>query len=369
MATIEIFRAGKHKDQSGATTNFSVADLEKTAAAYDPAKHESPGVVGHPTNNAPAYCWAKKLFVEGDTLKAEVDQVDPAFAEMVNAGRFKKISASFYKPDSADNPNPGVYSLRHIGFLGAQPPAVKGLKSASFSDVGDGVLEFGSQSMIVGLFWSMRDFMISQFGLDAADKALPKTLLTMTEDEARAADASEEQEAIDEATEQQMGYSEAERTRLAEIEAREQALAAKEAKIKADEEAAQTAAAAHARRLAFGEFLDPLVKDGKVLPVDADGWVEVLDLLSPAAALNFGEAGEIAPIDWVKSRLVALPVVVEYREVAADDLDFAEGMKKSSKEMTKKIQEYVEAQKQKGMACSYTEAFKAVTGRNPKGEM
>ena len=46
---------------------------------------------------------------------------------MVRAGRFKKVSASFYTPDSPHNPVPGVYYLRHVGFLGAQPPAVKGL--------------------------------------------------------------------------------------------------------------------------------------------------------------------------------------------------------------------------------------------------
>lgn len=360
MATIEIFRAGKHKDMSGKVSSFSVADLEATAAAYDPAKHESPGVVGHPTDNAPAYCWAKKLFVEGETLKAELDQVDPAFAEMVNAGRFKKISASFYKPDSSENPNPGVYSLRHIGFLGAQPPAVKGLKSASFSDSATDVLEFGSQTMLVSLFWSMRDFFIERFGLDAADKMFPSYMLSAAEDAAKAADESETKE---------LGYSEAEKTRLAEIEARELVITAKEAKIASDAAESEAQAVAHTRRLAFGEFLDPLIKSGKVLPADVGGWVEVLDLLSPAAALSFGEAGEIAPLDWVKSRLVAMPTLVEYREVAADDLDFAEKMKVTSKDMAKKIQDYVEAQKSKGMSCSFTEAYQAVTGKSPKGEM
>ncbi len=49
-------------------------------------------------------------------LSATPRQVDPAFAEMVEAGRFKKISASFYAPSASGNPVPGTYYLRHVGF-------------------------------------------------------------------------------------------------------------------------------------------------------------------------------------------------------------------------------------------------------------
>ena len=61
---------------------------------------------------------------------------------MVAAGAFKKISASFYSPSSPQNPVPGVYYLRHVGFLGAQPPAVKGLRNPAFADGEDGVISF-----------------------------------------------------------------------------------------------------------------------------------------------------------------------------------------------------------------------------------
>ncbi|MEI9885919.1 MAG: hypothetical protein WDN08_05345 [Rhizomicrobium sp.] len=82
-------------------------------------------MVGHPSSDAPAYGWAAGLKMDGDRLVADVDQLDPGFAEIVKAGRFKKISPSFYEPDGKGNPKPGAYYLRHIGFLGAQPPAVK----------------------------------------------------------------------------------------------------------------------------------------------------------------------------------------------------------------------------------------------------
>jgi hypothetical protein len=141
---LQIFRAGRHTAMSGATLAFSDVDLEATAAAYDPAKSEAPIVVGHPTTDGPAYGWVRSLSFADGRLEAEPHQVDPAFAELVEAGRFKKISASFFTPGAANNPVPGVYYLRHVGFLGAQPPAVKGLRSPSFdgADTDEGILSF-----------------------------------------------------------------------------------------------------------------------------------------------------------------------------------------------------------------------------------
>lgn len=136
---LHIFRAGRHTAQSGQSFEFSEAEVEGIAAAYDPALHEAPIVVGHPRTDAPAYGWVKSLRAEGAELFAEPDQVEPAFAEMVRAGRFKRISASFYAPKSAANPTPGTYYLKHVGFLGAQPPAVKGLKAAEFAEDAEAV--------------------------------------------------------------------------------------------------------------------------------------------------------------------------------------------------------------------------------------
>ncbi len=133
LKTIAIFRTGTHTAMNGETLDFTATDLAAMVAAYDVGRHEAPLVVGHPATNAPAYGWVKNVLLDGEVLYAEIHQVDPGFAEMVNAGRFKKISASFYIPESPNNPHPGVYSLRHVGFLGAQPPAIKGLPDAVFN--------------------------------------------------------------------------------------------------------------------------------------------------------------------------------------------------------------------------------------------
>jgi hypothetical protein len=46
---------------SGQALAFSESDLQATVAAYDPAKHEAPLVVGHPTHDMPAYGWVQRF--------------------------------------------------------------------------------------------------------------------------------------------------------------------------------------------------------------------------------------------------------------------------------------------------------------------
>src|SRR3569833_1639327 len=144
---IHIFRAGRRQAMDGRVLEFSDADLAASAAAYDPALHEAPLVIGHPATAAPAHGWVSKLLADGADLSAVPQQVTPAFAESVQRGEYKKISASFYLPGSPANHVTGVYYLSHAGFLGAQPPAVKGLRLVSFagSDSDACTIEFAAQ--------------------------------------------------------------------------------------------------------------------------------------------------------------------------------------------------------------------------------
>lgn len=151
---IQIFKAGRRTATNGKTVNFSEADIAGMARAYRPGVHEAPVVIGHPKSDDPALGWTKALHARGGDLFASVDQLDLSFAEGVRAGKWKKVSASFYEPDSKNNPCPGTYYLRHIGFLGAQPPAVKGLEAVNFAE-GDTAelcltLEFAEGEVSVG---------------------------------------------------------------------------------------------------------------------------------------------------------------------------------------------------------------------------
>lgn len=141
---IEIFRAGTHVDNAGNTRVFSVADVQSMAAVYNPQRHEAPMVLGHPEHDLPAQGWVKGLQATADgRLLMQASKVDPEFAQSVQSGRYKKRSASFYPPSAQGNPAPGQWYLRHVGWLGAQPPAVKGLSDVQFgAGAGNGLVVF-----------------------------------------------------------------------------------------------------------------------------------------------------------------------------------------------------------------------------------
>ena len=121
---IEIFRTGTHTSSNGKKKSWSKDDLDKMVSSYDTADHEAPIVIGHPKSNAPAFGWLDGMKRSGAKLLGRFKQVAPEFGEMVEAGRFKKRSISVY-PDG---------TIRHVGFLGAQPPAVKGLRDIAFEE-------------------------------------------------------------------------------------------------------------------------------------------------------------------------------------------------------------------------------------------
>ena len=125
MKPIKIFKVGKHTSMQGIVKDYTRDMLATCVAAYNPQTHEAPLVVGHPKTEDPAMGWVDHLELsDDDYLLAYPKQVPAEFAESVNAGKHNKVSASFYLPDSPANPTPGKLYLRHVGFLGAQPPAV-----------------------------------------------------------------------------------------------------------------------------------------------------------------------------------------------------------------------------------------------------
>lgn len=121
-----IFQGGKQTDSQGRVHDGN-ALIDKAISAFNPHIHEPPIVVGHPKSNAPAFGWVSALKKAGNTLYAKIKDVAPEFENLVKKGLFKKRSASFY--------NDGT--LRHVGFLGAMPPAIKGLADLKFNEGGE----------------------------------------------------------------------------------------------------------------------------------------------------------------------------------------------------------------------------------------
>jgi hypothetical protein len=130
---VEVFKVGTQTDSEGRTHQVTSDFLDQVVTHYDPALHESPAVIGHPKDNAPAYGWVNGLRVIDGILQVQFKDVDPSFEQIVQRGYFKKRSASFYV-DPATAPGGRAPYLRHVGFLGAQPPAVKGLRDIKFTE-------------------------------------------------------------------------------------------------------------------------------------------------------------------------------------------------------------------------------------------
>lgn len=166
LQPIEVIRAGTHVPMSGKPVTITLQMLQQAAASYDPSKHEAPVVIGHPMTDHPAYGWVERLAVEGESLFATLRNVDPEFAALVRAGRYKKVSGSFWMESAKGNPTPGMFSLRHVGFLGAAPPAVKGMRDPEFTGCLDGdILVFADQAALdlqAGIERAMSRFAASQ---------------------------------------------------------------------------------------------------------------------------------------------------------------------------------------------------------------
>jgi hypothetical protein len=140
---IQIFRAGTYGEKG----KFTEADLDRVVANYNPDLHEAPAVVGHPKDNLPAFGWTRQLKRDGQLLLAKFSQVNPAFEKAVDDGLYKKRSAAFYLDDQGR-----ITNLRHVGFLGAMPPDVKGLEDLNlkFEDNGRKFTEvdFGEEAVV-----------------------------------------------------------------------------------------------------------------------------------------------------------------------------------------------------------------------------
>jgi hypothetical protein len=359
---VELFRAGTHTDANGRRVTITREDLAAIARRYDPALHEAPVVIGHPGDDAPAYGWVERLELEGDVLVGRLAQVEPQFAELVRAGRFKKVSIALYGPEAPNNPAAGGWYLRHVGFLGAQPPAVKGLRSAHFSGTADGVFVFAeswTMSLAAGLFRRLREFLIGQFGQDAADKALPADTIAMIA-EAPAAEPMREPAPASSTAFTETDTEEpamATEDRSAEFAERERTLAAREAEL-ARLQAEIDRREREARAADDARFLDGLVREAR-LPLEARPLAaSLLAQLDAATTVEFGEAGKLTPHAALRALLARLPARVAFGEHAAGDGPVAADGSVSS--ITAAADALIKSRADAGQTITFREAVRLV---------
>lgn len=381
MSQIEIFKAGKQTSSSGRVVELTVDDLQKIADNYNEKvaeggdTYKAPLVIGHPTAEAPAYGWAASLSVDraAGLLLATTERVDEGLKGLVAEGKYTRVSASLYTPDSPHSPVKDGFFLRHIGFLGAMAPAVKGLKAVSFSDADAGVLSFGDdEAKAATVLQRLVSFVAKQFGKDQADAILfgeptapvaepaaepvvkaPAVEVPAVEAPAAAAVVADTPAADAPATETPAVETPAveasaaaepvvaavvaepaaepavvavetpvvqEAALVAEPAAavpatdfaeREAAFAAREAEL-AQREAA-------ARDAEIESFAESLITAGRVLPVSKSAVTTLFKTLGQVGSVDFAEGEQKPAAELFKDLLNSLPKVVEFKEIASEE--------------------------------------------------
>ena len=322
---IHLARAGRYRDAHGRAVALDAATLKELAEAYDAAAFKAPLVLGHPADGAPAYGWIEKLTVDGDDLYGEAGEVAPDLAEAVRAGRYRNVSISYWPKGHAQSPKTAAAALRHVGVLGAQAPAIKGLTplalAAELSDgLGDaaGVVELGSMREREG--WlslrafarGVREWIIQSAGAEEADRVAPSWLI---DDFGRAAEADEpdprapafsdrEPPFNDPSKETPMSGAAAQKTdeqKAVELAEREAKVAAREATLAAAEQAAAKAAedaAKAARKTEALAFADALIAKGVLAPAGREVIADVHGRLAAAEApLEFADGTKKPALD------------------------------------------------------------------------
>lgn len=362
---IEIASPGKRRALNGAEFEFTPAILAELAE-YDPAVFEAPIVLGHPKLDDPAFGWLGSASIDpaSGKLTGVPSTLAPEFAEAVQARRYSKISPAIYLPDSPNNPRPGKHTLKHIGFFGAHAVADKGLRPYQFAADEAGVLAFGDweDGMVATLFRNVREWLLTQFGPDTADKVVPGHAVDFLQQSAAQEQCCDDQPPSDglQAFAQTQARPRAKATMSAATQPanfaeREAAIARREAELNAKEHAAEQ------RRCL--DFAEKLSEEGRLLPRDKAGFAAFMASIPSAGAapLEFGEgdaAQSIAPSAWFEAFAKALPKRVDFGEF--DPVADGEAAPPSDQEIARRARAYKADQEGKGIYLSFAEAVDGV---------
>jgi hypothetical protein len=189
-----ILRTGTFTDRNKQTVSITKEDLDGIVEKYNPSKSKANFVIEHPSFDEIGFGHPGKLKRVGDVLLALPEKVNEKFKSMVNSGKLPHRSVTLSKADK---------TLKNISFLPPKvKPAVSGLggyefaspaddemlfefEAASeewnFASVDDNDIEFAQYEVsrwpfnsIERMFRRFKNFIITEKGLDTADKMFPE---------------------------------------------------------------------------------------------------------------------------------------------------------------------------------------------------
>lgn len=335
---VEVFRVGKQTDSAGNTDEWTKSDLDKIVSNYNTGKHEAPVVIGHPKENAPAFGWVEELKADGNMLYAKFKQLIPEFVDAVSQGLYKKRSISLY-PD---------LTLRHVGFLGAMPPAVKGLAD----------IKFNANEELINI--DFEENLNSDTKEDIIDNSTKTEIKDLRDTSKGDKKVSEDLKKQKEELEKKLEKAFSENQKLAEKveEAQKKSNFAEEAEGRLKQIEAQLEAEKRKNRIAeFKEYVNKLHNDGKIVTDTQNVVIDLMEALNGVGNFNFSDGSKPA-LDKFKTYLEAQPQLV----------NFNEELVKKDKRTTKTADEQLNAlalDKAKEKNISFSEAMGLAQLANP----
>lgn len=312
MKWCEVFKAGKHTDANGNTKDWSTEDLDKIVAKFNEKKPQVPCVIGHPKVDNPAYGWVENFKREGQSLYAAYKSVVPQFAEWVNNGLYPNRSISLYED----------LTPRHIGFLGAVPPAVKGLEPYQFSEDDNCIIyEFAEARDykfldIAEILSRLRDFLIEKYDLDTADKIISayriedlKRIDTQDKEAVLAYCEPLEKEKILKkidtaaADNQTNDYAEVQKV----VEEKENEIT----KLRQELENER----AEKRKAEYTQFAEDLIRSGNITPAQKNVVIDLLEVCTQSGSYDFAEGDDKSVLNQFKALLKDCKQI-EFAEIA-----------------------------------------------------
>jgi len=324
----EVFAAGTHTASDGSSHTFTGQDVERIASVYNSqSDHEAPIVIGHPKTDDPAYGWIDKVKAEGGKLYAKFKDTAAEFVDLVKAGRFKKKSIKL---------NKGL--LVHVGFLGAVPPAVSGLKNASFAaEVSGECFEFASEDIrataLQRILRSLRDFVIDKYDVETADRILPAWDIDYLVEPKVQPEFSEPEGVI---MGKEIDAQIAELTKkLEQSEAQNQTFASQVDTLKEENASLKKAVGDlsqsilaiqdESRQKEFSAFVDGLIGEGRVAPAERETCIVCMNSLANSGEAEFADGQKKSRLDAYKEQLKNRPVMLEFGDVAKNGQQSRQG--------------------------------------------
>lgn len=308
---VPIFKTGAHTSSNGFSKNWTEQDLDRIVETYNaqPAesRHDAPAVIGHPKSDGPAYGFFEKLKREGELLYGELRDAKTEFIDWVKAGHYRKVSP---KIDSN-------FLLKHVGWLGAQPPAVKGLPEFSFSNA--------DQGEAWDIEFSEGDSLNDDQNMNGTQKKREGSTNEQDGTESKAGTPAAGTGAAAGGTQAtpaatgDAGTATVSAVEFAEYQKKQQAEADQLRKDLAEQRDKN-------RELEFSEYLGSDKLKGRVTPAMRPGLTRIMKTLADAETYEFsevdgeGKATEVKrqPLDELKGLLERLPESVHFGEMATE---------------------------------------------------